>query len=717
MAARTRRPFGVQRSSRRLTRHHLHARTVAAVLSLGAPAALRGQAIPEPLTVATTADTVGVTGARAALEFTLSRPIATGDGEVALVVGGMDVTALAQRSGVRLVYRPDLLPLPAGRTDVVVYRRRGAEWTELARWTLQVASPIGFVRHAVQPSLTVGSRGQVAEGRSAGIPAPERPTYQDGTLSGSLQTTHERPRLTIETSSSFTGGTRREEALRFGTLQREAPRIDLADYRVQVRGGGANLTIGHTTFGTSRHLVRGFGSRGVTVGLGRAGTQLSLGALNAVPIVGWDQLIGLNRPTNRVLGAAVAQELVPRRPGAVRVEATVLDATRLPLNGFRQGAVLDAEASRGGAVEVALATPGQRLRLTGGASRSRFDNPARDRELVGDTVIRAVVPETRGARFVEAQVGVLPARQVRGLGTVALALAGRHDRVDPLYRSVPTPVQADREHGAADATLSLGALTGQVGWSSSRDNLARLPTILTTRSSARTVTAALPVAQLVRARRAAAALPALSASVQQLHQRGDGIPEGGVFAAGDVPDQMNTTRDIGATWQAGRWRVALRHNRAHQDNRQPGRAAADFTTGSNALSVGTGFGSGADVAVDLGDDLQLARERDERTVTRRLTLNANLRRGQGTSLVLALSLLRTRPPTGPTTLTSEQRVEFTRPLLVLRDATGGARGQLFLRFGRNVARLPDFLQAATDPAATTTRRQWSLASGLNLRVF
>lgn len=691
---------------------------VLALTAAGAAAsAASAQNAPVPLAIATTTDTTGPISARSPLEFTLSRTLEATEGELALVIDGVDVTALAQRAGTRLSYRPDLLPLPSGRTDVVVYQRRGARWEELGRWTLQVLSVSGFTRHTVQPSFTLGSRGQLAEGRSAGIPAPDRPTYQDGTLSGSLQSTHERPRLTIETSSSFVGGTRREEALRFGALQQGAPRIDLADYRIQLRGGGANLTVGHTAFGSSRHLVRGFGSRGATVGLTRAGTQLSLGALNAVPIVGWDQLIGLNRPSNRVFGAAVAQDVLPRRPGAVRVEATVLDASMLPLNGFRQGAVLDAEASRGGAVELAVATPGQRLRFSGGASRSRFDNPARDRELRGDTVIRAVVPETRGARFAEAQVGLLPERTVRGIGTVAVALAGRHERVDPLYRSVPTPVQADRQEEAADATITLGAVAGQVGWSSSRDNLARLATILTTLSSSRTATVTVPLAQLARAHGAAAAFPVLNASVQQLHQRGDGIPDGGVFSAGDVPDQMNTTRDIGATWQAGRWRIVLRHNRAHQDNRQPGRASADFTTGSNALSLGTGFGRGADVALDLGDDFQHAAERGERTVTRRLTMNTNLRRGQGTSLVLALSLLRTRPPVGPVTLTSEQRMEFTQPLLFLRDATGGARGQLFLRLGRNVARLPDFLQAATDPAATITNRQWSLASGLNLRVF
>ena len=85
--------------------------------------------------------------------------------------------------------------------------------------------------------------------------------------------------------------------------------------------------------------------------------------------------------------------------------------------------------------------------------------------------------------------------------------------------------------------------------------------------------------------------------------------------------------------------------------------------------------------------------------------------------MLAISLLQTRPPTGPSTVNGEQRAELTQPLTLLRDASGGARGQFFLRLGRSTARLPDFARQTIDPMSQLRQRQWALSSGLNLRVF
>ncbi len=674
-------------------------------------------AAPAPLAITTTVDTARQIVAMSILEFSLNRPLRADEGELVMTVGGVDVTALAERAGARFVYRPTFAPIPAGATDVVIYQKRGGQWTELRRVSLKVLTATGFSRITASPSATMGNKGQLAEGRSTGIPEPERPTFQDLTLNGSLQTTHERSRFVIETSSNVVGSSRRQEALRFFQRQEAAPRIDLSDYRVVLRTGGANLTIGNTTFGSSRHLINGFGSRGASLAWTRGGTQLAVGALNAAPIVGWDHLVGLNRPNNRVVGASIGRDLIASRPGAIKLDLTMLEASMLPLGGFRQGAVLDAEQSRGGSFQLSMATPGQRLRFAGGVSRSRFDNPPLDPQLTGDTVVRAVERESRGARFVESNIGVLQNRTVRGLGAVNLGLGYRHERVDPLYRSVTAPVQSDRQNDGADATFSFGAVSGQLGWSWSRDNLARLATILTTLSRSNSANVAVPLAQLVRAKRAVALWPTLSLSLNRVHQLGDGLPDGGVFRAQDVPDQVNTNRDVGAQWQVGRWRVAARQNRSMQDNRQDTRQRADFRAGSDVLSLGVTLGASADIAIDVGDDFQRSEERGEQTDTRRVTLNTNLRRGQGTSLVLALSLLNTKPPTGPATINSEQRVELTQPLSFWRDASGGTRGQLFLRYGRSTARLPDFLQVATNPLAQVTQRQWAVSSGLNLRVF
>lgn len=684
-----------------------------------APAVGQAQAAPvtpDTLVVGLSVDTSRFLSANSVIELALSRPLSAADGELALVVGGTDVSSLVERGSRSITYRPIAEPLPAGNTQVVVYRVTSGQWVELHRATIKVLTPAGFRRIAATPQATFGNKGQLASGED-GAPEPERPTFQDFSLNGTLGTTHEHTKFTLETSTSVMGVSRRQEALRFGVRQDRAPLLDLADYRVSLRAGNAALTVGHTSFGNSRHLVNGFGARGAVLSWAGRGTHLSVASLNATATVGWDRLLPITDGAHRMVAASIGQELVPGRPGMFRIDATWLDASMRPVAGFTQGAVVDAEESMGGSVQLSAATPGQRLRLTSGVSRSRFDNPARDGQLTGDSVVVAVERETRTARFVEASMTPFQNVTVPALGRLNLAVNARHERVDPLYRSVLTAVQADRQNNAIDAVLSLGALSGQFALGRARDNLAGIPTLMLTRDRTRGGSASLGLAPLLRVRQHAAWLPTLTWSQQRVHQAADGVPPGGVFTPDQVPNQLSRIRDAAAQWQLGTWRFQVRSNRAEQDNRQVGRTTADFASGTDAMSIGWSFGTAGDVSLEAGEDFQRSKERNERTTTRRATLNTNLRRGQSTSMVIAVSLLRTELPVGPTTLNGEQRVEVTQPLAFLRDRSGGSRGQVFLRFGRTTARMPDVALLATNPVARRDQRQWAVSSGLNLRMF
>ncbi|MBK8246772.1 MAG: hypothetical protein IPK85_05170 [Gemmatimonadetes bacterium] len=696
-------------------RHHFP-RPLCLVAASLLPVVLPAQGDADSLRVEIAIDTGRYLPNTTPIEIRLHRVLRPDEGALVLMVGGVDVTGLAERLPTGLRYRPGVEPLPHGQTEVVAYRTTGAAWIELQRVTVKVLTAGGFRRIEAQPQGTLTNKGQLTSSTS-GMPEPERPRYQDFAFNGSLGTTHEHEGFTLESSTNLVGASRREEALRYGLRQDAAPRLDLSDYRVSLRTAGTTVVLGHTSFGASRHLVNGFGARGATIAWTRGGTTLGMAAMGAASTVGWDQLLPVSNGDHRVLAVSLGRELLPTRPGALRVDGTWLDASMLPRGGFTQGAVIDAEASDGGSLQFSAATPGQRLRLTSGVSRSRFVNPLRDSQLGADTLLVAMERETNTARFVEASLTPVQGRTLPGIGAVQAAVTMRHERVDPLYRSVVAPVQADRQQDGGDLTLTLGALNGQVTVSRSRDNLTELPGFMTTRDRVRTTSLAAPLAQLLGVTQRAAWLPTVSWSLNRTHQAGDGVPEGGIFTPDQVPDQLSRNRDLGAQWQVGTWRVGVRSNRAHQDNRQVGRAAADFASGSDALSIGSAFGSAADVSLDLGDDFQESLERSERSTTRRATLNANLRRGQSTSLMVAFSLLRTTPPTGPVTLNTDQRVEITQPLTVLKDASGGARGQLFLRFGRTTARVPDFARQESDPLAVQQQRQWMVNSGFNLRVF
>src|SRR5690349_3730512 len=102
-----------------------------------------------PLTVTAAFPPDQYVSRHAPIALALSRPLVSDDGDVAVVVGSADVTALFERQGTRLVYRSRSVALPSGEHEVTVYRVRGGQWAELARFPLKVLSVAGFTKSSV----------------------------------------------------------------------------------------------------------------------------------------------------------------------------------------------------------------------------------------------------------------------------------------------------------------------------------------------------------------------------------------------------------------------------------------------------------------------------------------------------------------------------------------------------------------------------------------
>jgi hypothetical protein len=317
------------------------------------------------------------------------------------------VTALSERTASRITYRATTPVHPTAASEVVLYRRIGGTWNEIRRFSVRAAQAVHLPGLGTVQSATVGNKGQIAEGRSTGLPLPDRRTFQDFVLNAGLRSSSEKDGWAFTTQSNYMGVTRREEALRFGVRGRDAPMFDLADYVVGIRNSNATLSLGHVSFGTSRHLVNGFGARGATVGWTRGATTLSVGALSGTSQVGWSDPVGIERPSNRLFGASIGREVIAAHPGALRLDATYLDGSKLPQASFTQGAIVDAEQSAGGTLQLSGALPNQRLRFSSGYTRSRFENPARDAELLGGGGVPRPTPVTRGALFAEGSAALL----------------------------------------------------------------------------------------------------------------------------------------------------------------------------------------------------------------------------------------------------------------------------------------------------------------------
>ncbi|HVQ37314.1 MAG TPA: hypothetical protein VMS31_07270, partial [Pyrinomonadaceae bacterium] len=107
--------------------------------------------------------------------------------------------------------------------------------------------------------------------------------------------------LSSQLQFDFAGSTFQPEALRFGTLGENAPQIDLSSYLAQFQLGPAKVAVGHTSFGSARHLINSFSSRGITVTVPITKRfDFSVGALNGTNVVGYGNLFGLAKSKHQL---------------------------------------------------------------------------------------------------------------------------------------------------------------------------------------------------------------------------------------------------------------------------------------------------------------------------------------------------------------------------------------------------------------------------------
>ncbi len=107
--------------------------------------------------------------------------------------------------------------------------------------------------------------------------------------------------------------------------------------------GIGKLSLGHISQGTQRHLISGFGSRGVSLGLGFGPWgDFAVAVMNGSSIVGWDNFMGLNRTEHQVTSASLGIDFLAKLPGRLRLETTLMNGSLLPLSDFNQGVINDA---------------------------------------------------------------------------------------------------------------------------------------------------------------------------------------------------------------------------------------------------------------------------------------------------------------------------------------------------------------------------------------
>jgi hypothetical protein len=682
-----------------------------AAMALAAPVLL--VAMPAnaqaPVTVTPGFDTTWLPR-NAAIELKLSQPVPPDVGRIAVFIGTTDLTAAFAATADRLRYRPGLLLLPAGESDVIVYLFTAADKSqEIGRFPLRVLTGGGFEKAEIAPQLELNLKGQVAEGHTPADNAPPRGTFQDLTGTAGEQSTHTASGWSLRTQVNAVGVTYRPDALRYGELANSAPPFDLADYLVVFDRGGVNVSLGGVSFGGNRLLLNHFGSRGLTTALHFGLAHLALAAMNGTSIVGWSNPVGLDNADHRILAADLGVELVPARPGALAAQVSLVDGSLLPRTGYTQGAVVDAERSRGGGFHVSASDAAQRIRIDAGYARSEFTNPDNPTLSQGSTIV-LVKQTTNDARYADVILDVFHALPFTRALTATFVATYHHERVDPLYRSVGGTARADYLQNGIDVATTVGPVSAQVSHSQGGDNLDDIPSLLKTLTRTTGANLAVPLASLLRTP-SATWLPALSYAYNNIHQFGDHLPVGGGFSPSDVPDQANVNQTLAAQWTGSSWHAGYQLGVTSQQNRQVG--GVELNSVTHAVALGVTPAAALDVSVDLALETAKNTTVPQETTTQRIGGSINWKVMKTSALAASLSVTHSMDDPRTTEQTNtDLQLEFSQQLNMLRWSAKRQPGQLFVRYARHSGNLimPSSLTAGP-------RLAWTINTGLTVHAF
>ncbi|MEZ5308946.1 MAG: hypothetical protein R2684_17510 [Pyrinomonadaceae bacterium] len=567
-----------------------------------------------------------------AISLKLSRAIAPQDGRVALMIGSMDVTAFVAVEDETVRYDANRFPIDAGSHDVSLYLvdANGA-WTLVSQETLVVAAAIDdgqqmpdensnafTTEFTPNVSLNLKSRNEILTFPTDS--APERNPATDLAGQGTININVTKKDFSFRSQFDLAGSSFRQEALRFGDLADRAPLIDLSSYLIEIGKGRFKANLGHVSFGTNRHLLSGFSSRGATVQLpiGKQ-NEFTIAAVNGTAVVGFGNFLGITKRRHNLLATTFAREFYKDSPGELRIELTAMSGSLLPLSNLNQGEINDAEKSLGGGVRIAGFLAKQKLRYEAGFSRSRFTNPS-DPLLEQEDEIVPVRTETKNAYYAEISYDILNDIEIGGGKKLKTTGTVRFEEIAPLFRSIGAFSQADRRRLQFEITGNIGGAGFGFGNLGERDNLANIPSILKTRTRRNNFLFNIPFGSMFSQEKPSIWLPVVSYNFDLTHQYGIALPDGGLFTdPSQVPDQKSYSQNFNAQWTFGeKYGAGFTHTRSFQDNRQPGRENADLATASNTFT----FSLRPIERLNL--DLDFSRERQKNFETARIDRNFRL---------------------------------------------------------------------------------------------
>ena len=211
------------------------------------------------------------------IEFSLNRALTGDEGGLAFMLNETDLTALFIVENKNLSYTPKFAPFPVGENKLTIYLvKPSGEWEKLKEFKLRVseksatqpeisAKPESKPKIEFTPNVSLNFKGESTVLFFPENSRPERLSFTDTAGQGSVQLNIENNGWKFNNQFNLSGSSRKNEALRFSELGARAPSIDLSSYQISVEKGRFKAQFGHVSFGTQRHLINGFSSRGIVV--------------------------------------------------------------------------------------------------------------------------------------------------------------------------------------------------------------------------------------------------------------------------------------------------------------------------------------------------------------------------------------------------------------------------------------------------------------------
>ncbi|PSB02462.1 hypothetical protein [Merismopedia glauca] len=547
---------------------------------------------PSPESVVSPVTTINLKPGEA-LRVKLDRIPATTEGKLAVFVDNTDVTSQVQIIGNEIVYQSQILPLSTGEHQLTVYLVKSVDaWEAIATFPIKVTDanipipattpPTEAITQAnpltITPRLAVNIKSQFSESRTLDAGISERPTFTDIAFTGGFSSQYQKDRTNLNSNFTLVGSSFQQEALRFSELQETAPQIDLSEYLFDLNFGNTQIVAGHMCYGNHPFLISSTCSRGLSAKIKLNDVvDISAAQISSTRIVGFDNFFGLAEEENNLTAATLGLQILQNPAGGVRLDTTWMDGSRLPISSFNVGEVVDAEESQGIGLRLIGADESGRLKADLGFVRSTFTTPSlNDPQLTEGLDIVEVEPVTRNAWYGEANYDLLKDIKLDDTRSLSLALNLRHERIEPQFGTLGTTVTADQLQTKYGLNAAIAGATIQVQHIRLSDNLANLPNILKTQTRNTSLSVNAPFQSIFLNN--SPLLPTLTYNFQETQQAGSIINalEGGFDEFSEIPDQFNTSHQIGINWTTPQLTFSYQYTNAFQDNRQLGRENADF---------------------------------------------------------------------------------------------------------------------------------------------